>query len=381
MNQTIDSPEKSINLFHCLNELGDHSLVEEIQQYLKSGRIKQAKLSSSQWSAVAFVLLTSEEELNEFRLDKFVKEKNKADNMEVLQKLLPVIKESRSVQLSDCGVTDEGCAALASALRSNPSHLRELNLSGNKLGDLGVKRLCAGLEDPHCKLEILLLSYCGVTDEGCAALASALRSNPSHLRQLDLSMNNLGKSVNLLSDVLQNPHCKLEILGPDPHHCDVSLHQDFCLTMAHQLCFLTHDSHQGKSSGLKDPFCQIFKMNNGDCRTSIQQGYPSTLASIRQHATGLTKSTDDPLGGSGMADGLRAPPSTPCVIVLYSYCGVTDEGCAALASALRSNPSHLRQLDLSVNKLGDSGVKLISNLKDDPHYKLETLNYSGLICV
>ncbi len=94
---TIDSPEKSINLFHCLNELGDRSLMEEIQQYLKSGRIKEAKLSSSQWSAVVFVLLTSEEELNEFRLDKFVKGKNDPENMKVLQKLLPVIKESRFV--------------------------------------------------------------------------------------------------------------------------------------------------------------------------------------------------------------------------------------------------------------------------------------------
>ncbi len=96
--RTIDSPEKSINMFHCLNEMGDHSLVEEIQQYLKYGRIKEAKLSSSQWSAVVFVLLTSEDELNEFRLDKFVKGNNKPENMEVLQKLLPVIKESRSVQ-------------------------------------------------------------------------------------------------------------------------------------------------------------------------------------------------------------------------------------------------------------------------------------------
>ncbi len=95
--RTIDSPEKSINLFHCLNELGDRSLKEEVQQYLKSGRIKEAKLSSSQWSAVVFVLLTSEEELNEFRLDKFVKGKNDPENMKVLQKLLPVIKESRFV--------------------------------------------------------------------------------------------------------------------------------------------------------------------------------------------------------------------------------------------------------------------------------------------
>ncbi len=94
----IDSPEKSINLFHCLNELGDRSLMEKIQQYLTSGGIKEAYLSSSQWSAVVFVLLTSEEELKEFRLDTFVKGKNDPENMKVLQKLLPVIKESRSVQ-------------------------------------------------------------------------------------------------------------------------------------------------------------------------------------------------------------------------------------------------------------------------------------------
>ncbi len=96
--RSIDSPEKSINLFHCLNELGDRSLVEEIQLYLKSGNLSKAELSSSQWSALVFVLLTSEEDLNEFRLDKFVEGKNIPDKIEVLQKLLPVIKESRSVQ-------------------------------------------------------------------------------------------------------------------------------------------------------------------------------------------------------------------------------------------------------------------------------------------
>ncbi len=56
-------------------------------------------------------------------------------------------------RLSKCGVTDEGCAALASALRSNPSHLRKLDLNGNKLGDSKVKLLFAVLESPHCNLE------------------------------------------------------------------------------------------------------------------------------------------------------------------------------------------------------------------------------------
>uniref|UniRef100_A0A8C7WBX4 NACHT domain-containing protein n=1 Tax=Oncorhynchus mykiss TaxID=8022 RepID=A0A8C7WBX4_ONCMY len=153
------SPERSINLFHCLNELNDHSLVEEIQRYLSSGSL-------------------SEDEL-----------------------------------LSGCGVTEEGCVSLVSALRSNPSHLRELDLSNNDLKDSGVKLLSAGLGNPHCKLETLRLSGCLVTEEGCASLVSALRSNPSHLRELDLSNNDLKDSgVKLLSAGLGNPHCKLETL-------------------------------------------------------------------------------------------------------------------------------------------------------------------------
>ncbi|XP_016109261.1 NACHT, LRR and PYD domains-containing protein 12-like [Sinocyclocheilus grahami] len=329
--RTIDSPDKSINLFHCLNELGDHSLVEEIQQYLKSGRIKEAKLSSSQWSAVVFVLLTSEEELNEFRLDKFVKGLNNSENMKVLQKLLPVIKESRSVQLIYCGVTDEGCADLASALRSNPSHLRELNLSENKLGD-SVKLLSDVLRNPHCKLEKLGLIYCGVTDEGCAALASALRSNPSHLRELSLSWNKLGDSVKLLSDVLQSPHCKLKKL-------------------------------RLSKCGITDEGCAALA---------------SALRSNPSHLRELSLTWNE-LGDSVklLSDALQNPHCKLEKLWLRD-CGVTDEGCAALASALRSNPEHLRHLDLSLNELGVSGVKLLSDLKDDPHYKLETLYYSEL---
>uniref|UniRef100_A0A8C0YPN7 Uncharacterized protein n=1 Tax=Cyprinus carpio carpio TaxID=630221 RepID=A0A8C0YPN7_CYPCA len=67
--------------------------------------------------------------------------------------------------------------------------------------------------------------------------------------------------------------------------------------------------------------------------------------------------------------------SEECVIVLYRLrdCGITDEGCAALSSALRSNPSHLRELSLSLNKLEDPGVTLLSAVLEDPHCKLEEL--------
>ncbi len=58
-------------------------------------------------------------------------------------------------RLCNCGVTDEGCAALSSVLRSNPSHLRELDLSDNKVRDAGLKMLSDRLKDPRCKLEKL----------------------------------------------------------------------------------------------------------------------------------------------------------------------------------------------------------------------------------
>ncbi|KAL0167081.1 hypothetical protein M9458_038925, partial [Cirrhinus mrigala] len=89
------SPERSINLFHCLNELGDDSLMQEIQDYLKSGQIGETKFSSSQWSALVYVLLTSEQNVDVFELKQFIGAQNTAD--EVLKKLLPVVKESRSV--------------------------------------------------------------------------------------------------------------------------------------------------------------------------------------------------------------------------------------------------------------------------------------------
>uniref|UniRef100_A0A8C7TCN5 B30.2/SPRY domain-containing protein n=1 Tax=Oncorhynchus mykiss TaxID=8022 RepID=A0A8C7TCN5_ONCMY len=202
------SPERSINLFHCLNELNDHSLVEEIQSYLRSGSLSKHNLSPAQWSALVFVLLTSEKELDVFDLKKYSRSE------EGLLRLLPVVKASRAVLLSDCGVTEEGCASLVSALRSNPSHLRELDLSNNDLKDSGVKLLSDGLGNPHCKLETLRLSGCVVTEEGCASLLSALRSNPSHLRELDLSYNHPGDSgARLLSAGLEDPHCRLEKLN------------------------------------------------------------------------------------------------------------------------------------------------------------------------
>uniref|UniRef100_H2L8R8 NACHT domain-containing protein n=1 Tax=Oryzias latipes TaxID=8090 RepID=H2L8R8_ORYLA len=237
------SADKSINLFHCLNELNDGSLVEEIQQSLRSGRLSRDKLSPAQWSALVFILLSSEEDMEVFDLKKY------SASEEALLRLLPVIKASNKALLSDCNLSERSCAALSSILSSQSSSLRNLDLSNNNLQDSGMKLLSAGFKSPHCELETLRmtlfiltsrnlrnssiisqsgvilslslpcvlcvcsLSGCLITEEGCASLASALNSNPSYLRELDLSYNHPGEAgLMLLSAALEDPHKRLETL-------------------------------------------------------------------------------------------------------------------------------------------------------------------------
>uniref|UniRef100_A0A3B5QTV0 B30.2/SPRY domain-containing protein n=1 Tax=Xiphophorus maculatus TaxID=8083 RepID=A0A3B5QTV0_XIPMA len=201
------SAEKSINLFHCLNELNDRSLVEEIQQSLSSGGLSTDKLSPAQWLALGFILVSSGKDLDVFDLKKY------SASEEVLLRLLPVVKASNKALLSGCNLSERSCEALSSVLSSQSSSLRELDLSNNKLQDSGVKLLSAGLKSPNCNLETLSLSGCLVSEEGCASLASALTSNPSHLKELDLSYNHPGDSgVKLLSAGLKDPHWRLEAL-------------------------------------------------------------------------------------------------------------------------------------------------------------------------
>ncbi|CAI5657123.1 unnamed protein product [Oreochromis niloticus] len=205
------SAEKSINLLHCLNELNDRSLLEEIQQYRTSGSLSTGKLSPAQCSALTFILLSSEENLDEFDFKKY------SASEEALLRMLPVVKASNKALLSLCNLSERSCEALSSGLSSQSSNLIKLDLSNNDLQDSGVKFLSEGLKNPHCKLEALSLSGCLITEESCTSLASALSSNPSHLRELDLSYNHPGDSgMKLLSAGLKDPGWKLDTLRVEP---------------------------------------------------------------------------------------------------------------------------------------------------------------------
>ncbi|XP_038565466.1 protein NLRC3-like, partial [Micropterus salmoides] len=167
MNMNWISPDRSINIFHCLTEMNDHSVHQEIQEFLKSQNRSEKRLSEIHCSALAYMLQMSEEVLDELDLQKY----NTSE--EGRRRLIAAVRNCRKALLSFCGLSKTQCEVVAAALKSNPSHLRELDLSDNDLQDSGVKLLSAGLESPNCRLKTLRLESCSLSEISCASLASA----------------------------------------------------------------------------------------------------------------------------------------------------------------------------------------------------------------
>ncbi|XP_050959857.1 protein NLRC5-like isoform X6 [Labeo rohita] len=438
IKQKLDSnlsPERSINLFHCLNELNDHTLVKEIQSQLNKGSLSSAKLSPAQWSAVAFVLLTSEEELEVFDLQKF----KKSD--ECFFRLLEVVKTSKRALLNDCDLTDRSCSALATALISD-SNLKELNMSNNNIQDSGVKQLCIGLKSIQCKLEVLRLRKCDLTGKSCSALASvlssdssslkvldlsnndlqdsgvkllsvglkenhkleklrlaecnvteqgykalalALRSNPSLLIELDLTGNDPGQSgVQQLNDLLQDPNCQLKtlrFLGPAADEaCQyVTGVVGKNPLLLRELNLSEHElgDKQVKQLAalLQDKHCKLNTLQLCDC--GLTEESCSALATVLRSSPSLKEldMSNNNLQNSGVKK--LELENTNCTLekLRLSNCSITEEGYNALASALRSNPSHLIELDLTGNDPGQSGVKQLNVLLQNEYYQLKTIRF------
>ncbi|XP_038557767.1 NACHT, LRR and PYD domains-containing protein 12-like [Micropterus salmoides] len=377
--------ERSINLFHCLNELNDRSLVEEIQQSLSSGSLSTAKISPAQLSALVFILLSSEKHLDVFDLKKY------SASEEALLRLVPVVQDSNKALLSGCNLSVRSCEALSSVLSSQSSSLRELDLSKNNLQDSGVKLLSSGLKSPHSRLSVLRLSGCNLSGRSCEALSSVLSSQSSSLRELDLSNNNLPSlGMKQLSSGLKSPHCRLETLRLR----GFKLSEQSCEALSSVLSSqstslreldLSNSNLQDSgvkllSAGLQSLHCRLANLRLIGCKLSeksceaLSSALTSECCSLRE----LDLSSND-LQDSGvmlLSAGLESTFST-LESLRFSGCKISARSCKALSSVLSLQSSSLKDLDLSNNDLQDAGLNLLSAGLESPHCTLETLSLSG----
>ncbi|XP_051803520.1 NACHT, LRR and PYD domains-containing protein 12-like isoform X3 [Acanthochromis polyacanthus] len=318
------SPDRSINIFHCLMEMKDLSVHQEIQEFLQSENRSEKELSEIQCSALASMLQMSEEVLDELDLNKY------RTSWEGKLRLIPAVRNCRKFGLTNCKLSESHCEVVASALKSNPSHLIELDLSESyNLQDSRMKHLCDGLQSPNCKLETLRLEDCSLSEISCDSLVSALKSNPSHLEHLDLSYNNLqDSSVKHLSGFVESPDCILK-------------------TLRLRTCSLSEISCDTLISALK---------SNPSHLEYLDLSQNNLQDSGVKHLSGFVESPDCILKTLGL-----------------EWCSLSEISCDSLVSALKSNPSHLEHLDLSLNDLQDSGVKHLSGFVESPDCILKTL--------
>ncbi|KAM9745957.1 protein NLRC3-like isoform 2-T2 [Menidia menidia] len=345
------SPDGIINILQCLMEMNELSVLQEITEFLKSQNRSQQKLSEVQCSALAYMLQMSEEVLEEFDS----KEYNTTDWGK--RRLIPVVRNCRKFRFSGYGLSKSHYEVIASAMKSSPSHLRELDLRDRTLQmslpmfsrriramsspswepDPRTRILISGLQSPNCQLEVLRLYKLSVGD--CELYGSALRSAPPRLKELQLTGCDLsGPGGQFVCVPLQSPDHQLEALRLES-------------------CKVPDQVYEGVASALKRS--------------------PSHLRRLEVVWWNLKDSED--LGDSGaslLSAGLRRPTCELQTLRMYG-CRLSEGSWELIGSALGENPSHLRKLSLNYSSCGGSAVKPLAGFLKNPRCKLQTLSLCG----
>ncbi|XP_016516574.1 NACHT, LRR and PYD domains-containing protein 3-like isoform X1 [Poecilia formosa] len=209
--EEILCPFDKANLFHCLNELKELSLMTEIEQILKSGKLETENFTDAQWAALIHILLSSEDYEKNFDVRKYYISNRVEKSFSVF------ILNSTKAVLSFSFLDNGSYPVMDFIFSYSCCMLKDLDLSNNDMKDSGLKLLCETFSKPGCNLETLRLSGCLITKEGCEVLASALASNLSNLKELDLSYNYPEEhGVALLSAGVENPDLALTTLRVEP---------------------------------------------------------------------------------------------------------------------------------------------------------------------
>ncbi|XP_069566140.1 NLR family CARD domain-containing protein 3-like [Brachyistius frenatus] len=374
------SPERCLNLIHCLIELKDSSLHDSVRQYLKPNHGPEKQLSPVQCSALADSILMSNTPLDEFNMKKY------RPSAKGIFRLVPAVRNSRSVRISGVDLETWHCETISSALQMPDSVLTELHLTNCAITDTSIEILSDGLLNSKCKLEALSLFVYGHTYTACEKLTPAIISVISNLRELELSGNLLGGLLqHVLSVGLSGPKLKKLRLNRNLNTTEIC--EELVTALKSTSGYLRElelsstnlkDSEMEiLSTGLMSTNCTLEvlslshnRLTEKGCEmlTSALTSGPSSLKELDLSYNDLQDS-----GVMALCNALRSPH---CGLkrLRLSLCKVTGDGCSSLASALRSDRCSLGELDLSFNHLTDQGVKLLTEIQKDSRCSLQYLN-------
>uniref|UniRef100_A0A3P9LE08 NACHT LRR and PYD domain-containing protein n=1 Tax=Oryzias latipes TaxID=8090 RepID=A0A3P9LE08_ORYLA len=343
------SPDRSINSFHCLMEMKDLSVHQEIQEFLKSENRSEKELSEIHCSALAYMLQMSEEVLDELYLDEY------KTSREGRWRLIPAVRNCKKFRLVNK-------IYLNTKWNKNMVHPKLLNTHIAYL-------LSTVINNSDNYLRFWLRS-CSLSQISCEVLVSALKSNPSHLIELVLNGNNLQDSGVLhLCGFLESPDCRLKTLRSDIRISENTLpfshfyYLDGCICILNAIVFLFHFSLR---------YCRVSEVSCGPLGSAFESN-PS-------HVTELDLSGND-LQDSGVKQLFSFLKNPDCRLktLRLRNCSLSQISCEVLVSALKSNPSHLTELDLSENRLQNLGLLHLCGFLESPDCRLQTLRSEHLL--